>query len=191
MGVFRANVNLQFAAGDGGGTNSWTLRTLSDDGTTTEVESLMGHVEDFYDAIFSVFPDNYTISWDGSVTQIGTPTPGLLAAGTPWTVNGLGGVNYGPAAAMICVSWKSSLATRRGRGRTFLGPVSANAVQGSDGSVTDTVLTTVRTAANALVSASLADTNGALAVWSELDQVARDFTSASVTDQVAVLRSRR
>jgi hypothetical protein len=69
--------------------------------------------------------------------------------------------------------------------------VSAGIFQGN-GTIVDSSLAAIRTAAANLVDASKADVDSqALAVWSEKDGVARDFVGSSVTDQAAVLRSRR
>lgn len=191
MGLFRATVRTAFPIGSGGGTNTWHLRTISDDGTTTEINGLMDLVEAFYVDVQQHFPTTTTWTWDGSVSQVGTTSPGLLGTGTPWTVQGMvSGSVYSGAPSMACVTWRSALATRRGRGRTFLGPLAAVSVQ-ADGTLATGAVDAFRLAASELVSASLTDTNGAIVVWSELDQVGRDIVGATVTDQVAVLRSRR
>lgn len=191
MGVFRATVDCVFPVGSGRGTNTWHVRTLGETGTTTEVAALMGLVQDFYESIAILEPTGYEWRWDGTVAQVGTPTPNLLESADPWTVVGTDSSgNWASAPSMACVSWKSLLATRSGRGRTFIGPLSRNSID-TDATLSSSQLTTLRTAAAALVSASLLDTNGAVGVWSEKDQVLRDFASSSVTDQVAVLRSRR
>lgn len=191
MGLFRATVKCNFAIGSGSGTNTWHLRTISSGGTTTEVAALMDLVKQFYTDTAILCLNTYTWEWDGLVQEIGTPTPSLLEAATPWTVAGSdSSSSHAAAPVMACVSWRSSAATRRGRGRTFLGPLSRNAIE-ADGTISPTQLTTLRTAAADLVSASLSDTNGAIGVWSEADQVLRDFVASSVTDQAAVLRSRR
>lgn len=191
MGIFRTTVEWKFPIGSGGGTNTWHLRTLSDDGTTTEVQALMGLVSNFYYGIRGAFPSDTTWYWDGLAAQIATPTPRLLEGAVAWQITGSAPSNdYGPAPGMICVTWRTALATKRGRGRTFLGPV-ARPVMEANGTIADPIMTTVRTEAAALVSASLSDTNGALGVWSETDGVLRDFVASNATDQVAVLRSRR
>lgn len=191
MGLFRATVDLKFAAGSGAGTNTWHMRTLSEDGTTLEVSELMSIVQAFYGICSDLLPSTSTAAWDGLVTEVGVPDPRLLEAATPWIVGGaLSSAPYTAAAGMGCVTWRSALATRSGRGRTFLGPLAASTVEGN-GTLTSTALTKLRSAAAATVSDSLADINGALVVWSETQQIGRDFVASSVTDQVAILKSRR
>lgn len=190
--MYRATVDLRYAAGSGRGTNTWTVRTALDDLDGDAISDIMGWVQTFYSGLAGLFPTNSTFGWDGSVQELGTATPEFRALETPWTVVGSGvASSYAPAPAMVCVTWKSALANRRGRGRTFLGPLSPGAF-GADGTIENSNLTAIRQKAAALVSSSLADgLDGALAVWSELDGVARDFVGYSVSDQAAVLRSRR
>lgn len=192
MGVFRATVDLAYAAGSGRGVNTWTLRTSGGPLDNDTIENLMGYVNQFYSALAFAFPTDSTFRWSGEVQELGTAEPAFRPALTPWTVVGSNAAgSYGPAPAMICVTWRTALANRSGRGRTFLGPVSAGVFQGN-GTIVDSSLTAIRTAAADLVDESDTDLEGgALAVWSEKDQVARDFVGSSVTDQVAVLRSRR
>lgn len=191
MGVYRATVDLDFPVGSGGGTNTWTLRTTGVYDSAS-IQALMGYVQEFYDDLNEWFPTNYTWTWDGTVTELGTPSPSYFPPEPSWTLQGIAAnSSYSPVAAMVCVNWRSSLASRSGRGRTFLGPLTAAAAEGN-GTPSPTAIADFRAAAASLVSKStLFAGDGALAVWSELDGVARDFVSSSVTDQYAVLRSRR
>lgn len=192
MGVYRATVDLTYPVGSGRGTNTWTLRTPGGlDGV--QITALMAYVRTFYTTLTFLFPTGYSAQWDGTVRELGTPTPELGPGLSPWTVNGTAAssAGYVSSASQICVTWRSSLATRRGRGRTFLGPIAVSNLQ-ANGTIADAALTTVREAAADLVTSSQATEGaGALAVWSEKDNLARDFVASSVTDQFAVLRSRR
>lgn len=192
MAVFRTTVDLRFNAGAGRGTNTWSVRTLGDADTNVQVAGVMEYVRQFYADLIALVPSSSTFQWDGTFLELGTTTPEYVEPASPWTVTGSGTPNsYGPAPAMACISWRTSLATRRGRGRTFFGPLSPG-VFGADGTINDGQLTVIRNAAADLVSLSLQDSiNGAVGVWSELDSVHRDFVGSSVNDQAAVLRSRR
>jgi hypothetical protein len=151
----------------------------------------MSIVKDFYMSARNAWPSNAEVSWDGTVRELGTDAPAMLSQQTPWAVTGGVSGGYSSAPSMACVTWRTSLATRRGRGRTFLGPVGANAVDSGDGTLNTGILGVIRGAATALVSASDNALNGAVGVYSELDGVVRDVVASTVTDQVAVLRSRR
>lgn len=192
MPSYRATVNLRFPVGTGGGTNTWHFRTDQPLGIEDEVDTIMGWVRSFYDGVKSLVPVSWVASWDGQFTEILTDSPGYSQPRAPWEVAGTAaGSSYGAAAGMACVTWRTELAARSGRGRTFIGPLSSTSVQ-TDGSLTPAALTSARAAGAALVSAS--NTNdgvGAVGVFSPTDNVIRDIVAATVTDQVAILRSRR
>lgn len=107
------------------------------------------------------------------------------------------GHGMAPVRLAICVTWRSSLAARRGRGRTFVGPLGGQVVH-PDGSVKPQALTAVKTAADELVNTSLVDGNGAVGVWGldhkgglpDAPHVLRDIVAASVKQDFATLRSR-
>lgn len=192
MPTYRATVLCRFSAGGGAGTNTWHFRTDNPIGIEDEPSTIMGWVEDFYTGVAGLVPSTYTWSWDGQVTEVNTLEPAFTAPRTGWSVAGtLSNAFYAGAASMACVTWRTALASRSGRGRTFLGPIAQGAIEGN-GSLTPAALAAVRAAGSALVSQS--NTNdgvGALGVFSPTDAVIRDMVGATVTDQVAVLRSRR
>lgn len=189
MGIYRATIKLAFTPGSKGGTNTWHIRSTSIPLPATP--TILDAIKTFYTANAGLFPSSMTFTWDGTLAQVDVAEPPVLGGGTPFTVAGTGtSAAYSPAGVGVCVSWKSGTATRSGRGRTFLTPVAAVAMA-TDGSLTDTNLTTLRNAANALVATSKADGNGALSVWSQTQRIGRDVQSAAVQDRVAWLSSRR
>lgn len=192
MGVYRATVDLRFGAGTGRGTNTWCFRTIGGLTETDDIEDLGEKLATFYGAVAFTMPVNSTFSWDGTVQELGVPEPAFREPVTGFTVaGGQTASTYGPAAAMACITWRTSLASRSGRGRTFLGPLALSAYQG-DGTLVESYLSGIRNAAQALVDASTNDTDSqAIAVWSEADGVARDIIGSTVRDTVAILRSRR
>lgn len=194
MALYRTRINWTFPVGSGGGTSTWHLRTTSLPGAPADqaqVDLMMLIVEDFYQGAGQLMGSNTVVSWDGTALEIATGSPILLSGGVPWTFTGTGASTYGPTAAMAVVTWRTTLANRRGRGRTFIGPLPTGAI-GSDGTLDTLELGQLRTAATALVGASSGiGVPGSIVVWSEADGVGRDLTGSSVTDQCAVLRSRR
>lgn len=189
MPVFRTQVRLNFQAGRLVGTNTWHLRT---NGTLNggQIAEIRSALLAFYTGVASAVPTSHVSSWDGFFTEIATGSPGVQEVGATFSVPGTGGANYGAAANMACVSWRSTLAARSGRGRTFIGPLSVTALQG-DGTLSTTPLTALRNAAQALVSTSASANGWGIGVWSEKDGVLRDIVASQVTDSVAILRSRR
>lgn len=191
MGVYRFNVDLTFPVGQGRGTNSWTCRT-AEPFAFENVNEWATTVQEFYAALAIIFPTSYSATWDGTFRELGTQSPEFREPQTGWTVTGDdSGTAYAGAPVMACVTWRTSLASRSGRGRTFLGPLSRNAIE-ANGTISPSQLSVIRSAAATLVSESTFDLQaGSMSVWSETDQVARDIIGATVTDQCAVLRSRR
>lgn len=190
MSLFKAQVQITHSVLGGIGTNGWSLRTTgSDPGDAPELDGLMEIVQAFYTSLNTVLATSTTVSFDGVCREIGGDETENTDAGA-WTVGITGAAGVLPPANCICVTWRAATGGRSGKGRSFLGPIKTDALQ-TDGTVDTAELTTVRNGAAALVAASEGFTNGALGVWSYKDEVFRDYVGSSVTDQFAVLRSRR
>ena len=202
MTIFRCPVNITFPGAGSPGANIWHFRTTGSIGSVenSQANALVGYLRTFYQSLNTLMPATTSITL-GTVTEVTTAreiTPTFAAV----TGSGTGSAMQ---ALSVVVTWKTSIAARRGRGRTFLGPWATAIVQ-SDGTINDTSLTTIRASAAALVSSSLADGNGAIGVWgydaaklpgkanvrNPADaRIFRDFTSYQVRDLFGVLRSRR
>jgi len=146
----------------------------------------------FFTAIASVFPAPLTWQVPGNGDLI-DETTGILS-GT-WINTGGGGVvaasSTGVHAAGVgaYVNWNTSalVGTRRLRGRTFLCPLQIERYDAS-GTILAATLTTLQTAASALVTAAN------IRVWRRPTPgpgAGIVPTSATVPDQVTSLRSRR
>lgn len=184
--VHRMNVDLSWPAQGGPGVNVWHMR---DDGAAT-ANGLADAVRAFYVGLFAaqVVPVGYTASFDGELVDVQTSE--ILSVDS-WTMTKAGGSTaFAALPAMLIMTCRTSLATRSGRGRKFFGPCTPS-VFGTDGTITDAVLTDVQADADALLAASEAAIESALGVWSPTDQVFRDFTALQFRDYAAVLRSRR
>ncbi len=148
----------------------------------------------FFTAIRSFFPVG--ITWtipDGG--DLLNPADGTLT-GT-WSESGGAQVTSSGAAAFAAgvgarVVWRTSAIRggRRVRGSTFLVPLISSQYE-ANGTIGNTALTTMETAAQTLLSA----TGGALQVWSRprpgLAGAMVPIQSAVMPDQVSWLRSRR
>lgn len=192
MSTVKIPVTIVYGGGSSPAMNIWHCRTDADAGAVTlnaEVQEVVDALEDFYTAIKSCYGSGTTITIGETpiVDPYGSPT---YAAVTPAVVQGSrpGGVE--PALLAVTVTWRTTAATKSGRGRTFLGPFGVG-VADSDGSVADTELGLMRSAASALVSASQGPNLWALGVYSAKENLLRDFTSYAVRDQFATMRSRR
>lgn len=174
----------------GTGTNSWSLRT-EDPGAldVANLNNLSELIETFYTDHSGTYSTDTSIRFDGLFNGLGDDE-GQLVEGDTWTVDGVSGGESLPPANCIVVGWRTDSGGRNGRGRTFLGPVHINALD-SNGTIEPSFLSTIRSTANDLVSASTAIGNGAVGVYSKQENVFRDFTSTATRDTFAVLRSRR
>jgi len=112
---------------------------------------------------------------------------------TPAAVNGTASGAFS-AAAGACVTWRTTVfhQSRRITGRTFLVPAGGTALQ-SDGTLATTPLGALQTASNNLIAAG----PPTFGVWHRphgspgVDGLFAPAASATITDQTAVLRSRR
>ncbi len=190
MAIARMPVNISWGYGTGSpGANIWHLRTTGDFPSDTEAQGLSEIVEGFYSALANLFHVSWRARFDGEISGLGTDT-GATQTIDPWEVLGGQAGEVLPTSNQIVVGWRSSTGGRRGRGRTFLGPLHAG-VLAADSLPTTDAIDDVQAAADALVSASTGFTNGALGVYSRTDDLVRDFTSATVRREFAVLRTRR
>jgi hypothetical protein len=187
-------VKLLYAVGSTHGVNTWHIRTSTL--TAPPAPNIVSVIQTFYTAIKGLFPTNMSAVWDGSLADVSSTEPAVPPAFTPWTVTGTASpANYGPAGVGMVVTWRSGVATRSGRGRTFLSPLASGTFD-ADGTPLAASLTTLRTAATSLVNSSLADGNGAVSIFSHgtptaPGKIGRDVQAATVNDKHAWLSSRR
>lgn len=191
MAIWRVPVRLTFQTGAGSGVNTFAFRTESALGEDAGISGAVEALSQFYLSVATIWGSGNRAIFDGAVTEIGTTTPRAGKSATPFNRQGTNGTApNGPAGVGAVVTWRSTLATRRGRGRTFLVPMPSTSYE-TDGTLSPSTLTTLQGAATTLVNSSLSDNGWALGVWSEADGVLRDFVTATVRDRVAFLSSRR
>jgi len=106
------------------------------------------------------------------------------------TLSADGVAGNAPVLLAACVSWRTSSATRSGRGRTFLGPLSP-AVLESNGTPTANFLSDTNNALQDFVDTSGEGNEWAFGVLSTKTGVFRDVTGKSLKDRWAYLSSRR
>jgi len=200
MTILRVPFNIAFPGAGSPGANVWHIRTVTGPGGAelAEANTLIGYIRTFYDAVKSYIPSTTSIS-------IGTVTEEITQREIIPTFANVGGTGTGssPQALALVVTWRTAVAARRGRGRTFVGPLST-AASSSDGTPDNAVRLAVATAATALVTSSMAYGNGAIGVYGYDEakpqgeprdpsdgRVLRDYTGATVRDLFGILRSRR
>lgn len=172
---------------NGTGTNTFHGRFT--DPEPSGGDDLANLAKEFYRSILGQIAQPVTLAFSGQWQGVG-PDQGKIREGAGWSLASGDNVVPLPLAIAQVVTWRTSLNTRSGRGRTFLGPVAKGTLQ-DNGTPLESTRAQLQTAADALISGSEGLTNGALGVWSPTDQILRDFTGASVPNEYAVLRSRR
>lgn len=202
MAIFRVPVNITFPGAGSPGVNVWHIRTVDPSPTTelNQANTLIGYIRTFYVALLGYYNT-------GTVLTLGTVTEELTSREITPTMASVTGTGTGSAPQLLAlvVTWKTTVAARRGRGRTFFGPLTTAAIQ-SDGTPVDTFRTNAQAAAAALVSSSTTYGNGAIGVWgysaakplgkenprNPADaKVLRDVTGYAIRDLFGSLRSRR
>lgn len=190
MTIARVPVTVAWNYGTGSpGANVWHLRWDGPLEGSAQVQTLLDLIEDFYTGVASNMTTGVDIDFDGEIQGLGLEQ-GNTATYNAFHVDGAIAGNPLPTSQQIVVAWKTQSGGRRGRGRTFVGPLAVNTLQ-TDGRPFQSAVDDIQAAADALVSGSVAVGNGAVGVFSRLDNVVRDVTSAEVDREYAVLRSRR
>lgn len=186
----RFPVQVSWGYGTGSpGVNTWHFRTTGDFPSDTEAEGLSDIVQAFYNAIQSLAHVSVTWRFDGEIQGLGTDT-GSTQVIDAWSVQGDTPGEVLPTANQLVVGWRASTGGRRGRGRTFIGPLHADTLD-ADSLPTQSAVDLLQNAATNVVNASTGFTNGAVGVYSRTDDLVRDVVSATVRREFAVLRSRR
>ena len=183
--VYRYAVEIRYPNGGGPGYNVWHFRAGDD-----TIQSCVDAIEQCYLQINGLFQPGSTIV--GPAEAVG----GI--EGTEPTVEAvdgfsIGGAGSGTALAPVLqavISWRTPLATRSGRGRSFFGPLASDAAD-AQGTLSPLALGDLQAAGQSIVAFNGELGEGAIGVWSPTDGVIRDITSFTVRDQFAVLRSRR
>jgi hypothetical protein len=205
MPIYRVPVELTWPNNGGPGVNVFHVRTASPavGGVQGELQLACNALRNFYATIGASTGGVYVNGSTANLGQVVDVEDQTTIAPT-WANLAIGGGNSAaPQNLQFAISWRTSIAARRGMGRTFIGPLNSTLIQ-TDGTPNATSLTTVRNAAAALVSESTNPNGWALCVYGLRDagpgkggeyeglpRVARDVTSSRVRDVFAVLRSRR
>jgi len=190
MPLARIAVDLTWSGASGGpGANVWHLRADPADTFGSAFQAMIDSIQQFYVSISPLYPGGVTASFSGEVSGVG-PDNGTTGTVNGWATSGGGGAAFMPPMTQMLVNWTTGSGGRRGRGRTFIGPLSPN-YQEADGTPSSAGVTVLTNAAAALVEDSDSFTNGAVVVYSRTDGLARDITGSSVPNRFSVLRSRR
>lgn len=197
MAIFRIPVTLTWPGSGSPGVNVFHLRTTEDSGTPGNsliIDEALDHLETLYTwTVNNLLVQGMRADIGESIVDVATQEG---RDETVRSITNAGATDKAPPALAVVAGWRTTLAARRGRGRTFFGPLAYNVLQ-TDGTVHDTILTNLRTNLETFVTNSQGIAGGAFVVWGQESagipepKVGRDITSVRVRDQLAVLRSRR
>jgi hypothetical protein len=203
MPVYRFPVTIDYLGGGGPAVNVWHLRTDTGGGALGD-EQRQGAADalhTFYRALAHQTGGTILIL-GGGVRVNGDFMTDVESDESHHVdfdeVSAAGAQDYAPVNTALVVNWTTTIAARRGRGRTFLGPLSSTNIQ-NDGTPTGDCVTVVKAAAQALVNDSLSDNGWAFGVYGletpggtpDSPKVLRDFTGMRVRDRFAQMGSRR
>lgn len=199
MAIYRLGVTLTYPRPGSPGANVWHFRTNNTGPSASEARTgAVNAIRDFYQDILSssanIFMGGLRISAENVVDVDSSD-----AFETGFVLNSGGTLTDGaPDVLCMCVSWRTLSASRRGRGRTFLGPLKTETLQ-DNGTPSAAAIASVSAAATSLINKSLVDNDWGIGVYGlnvsgggpTSPRVLRDFTGFKMRDEFAILRSRR
>lgn len=190
MAIVRVPARLDYPFNGGPGVNVWHVSTASLQDTQANLEEAVDALAAFYTAIRPWYPTGMTVTLgEGMIIDpLGSPEYATDYS-TKITSSGGSATVTSNLLAIVC-GWRTSSATRSGRGRTFIGPLVTQAGEG-DGTPAPDTLADIRGAAATLVADSLSANGWAIGVLSTKQGTFRDITGVTVKDRFAFLSSRR
>lgn len=191
MPIYRVPVEIRVGGLPSSAWNIWHVRTTD---AGIDPGPLVGAIHDFYVGCSNIFGANALIEFPKSVVDVQTQDE--IAMASPPTSIQTTVPDITEWGLALTMNWTTGTAARRGRGRTFLGPLRQGMVTAA-GRPDEALLGPVRTAAQSLVTASTAGGNGAVVVWGQQSagvaepKIARDITGFKLGSKFAHLRTRR
>lgn len=174
--------------------NVFHIRTLALPTTTAEVQAVVDVFKTFYDNLASVRQGNATMTIGTRVVadDASNTTPPQIWGTVPRT--SVIGTSSGavPAQLAAVISWRTPLAGRSYRGRTFLGLLGGAAQNGAvlQGSAVTTINSSAATLISGLAALSVAGGGCSLAVYSKKANVCTDIISGTTDATYDTMRSR-
>lgn len=191
VAIFRVPVRIDYPGTGGPGFNVFAVRTIGPSGDDADqLEDAMDALTTFYTALAGRYQTGTIITLGEGIIKDPLGSPEYQNASVR-TVNGTGQAGMGPALLAVVVSWRTTSATRSGRGRTFIGPLQTGQVETANGLPSASLINGIRNAADDLVDASTGPSGWSLGVLSTKQGLLRDWTSASVQQRWSFLSSRR
>lgn len=179
MGVYRIPAIISGVAISGKAANIWHMRPASD--ALADVQAAVDEIQTFYSSLASRYNTSTVIAIGGRVLRIDVDPQPIIPV-TQRTVTGTDAGGTTPPQLANVVSWRTTLAGKSYRGRTYLGPFASSQLSGNQW--TSGLATQISTSALALIA------GGHLVVWSEKLQTATTVTLSMVDAHCETMRSR-
>jgi hypothetical protein len=190
MATFRVPVRISHAGGGGDAYNIMHFRTIGpslddQDQLNTGIVAL----RNLYDGIRDMYASTTTIHIAEAVIKDPLGSPEYFDSDS-FVVTGsrVGGVE--PTLLAVCATWRTTSATRSGRGRTFFGPLGTGLVA-ADGTPDNGDLGVLRSSISTFLNRSQGPEGWSFGVLSTKQRLFRDVTAYTVRDRFAYLSSRR
>lgn len=190
MAIWRVPVRIDWGQPENPAFNVWHLRTVDNQqGAGSALRDGLNALQEFYEDMTSVYARNTTITIGESMIgdPLGSP---FYADDDPRVVTGSGSAEQAAALLAVVCSWRTSSATRSGRGRTFVGPLAFDTA-GNDATPSPLTMSAIRSAATGLVNSSGGANGWAVGVLSIKQGLLRDITGFTARDRYSYLSSRR
>ena len=191
MPIWRGTVEITHPSLGGTGTNTWHVRTIdvAGGGANPQLGTISEWLESFYTGLTAITAGGTSTIFNGEWIRVDGAQPDLETAGDFAVGSGTTVAPLPPSNSLVA-SWGTAVRNRRGRGRTFVGPLGVNTLQ-DNGSPTEAARDVLVGLGETLIEESDSFGSGAVVIWSTVDQQGRDITSVSVANKFASLRSRR
>lgn len=192
MSIWRTTVQMEYGGG-GPGVNVWEYRAVGDGPDPVPGDPAFQGAIDALNACYqqwkTLMTTDVTIRSDGVFTKIDQTNP-TQEQYTGWVTTGTSSPSNAPfELAMIC-NLKTGTASRRARGRKFVGPLAQNVIQ-ENGSPVETKRQTVLDGLQEILDFNQGTNNGAFVVYSTVGSIGRDILRGDCPNHFGVLRSRR
>lgn len=191
MGIFRVPVTITHPSLPGPAMNVFHVRTIGPSGDDADqLGDALDALEEFYNGFGGFMPAGTQVTLgEGMIKDpLGNPE---YQDDDSRILN----FNTGPAGPTsvllaVVVSWRTSSASRSGRGRTFTGPFQTGLAD-PDGTPNAALLNAVRASGVGLVNSSGGPGGWAVGILSVKQGLLRDITGSTVRDRWSFLSSRR
>lgn len=178
-------VTVTTTSWNGDNINTYHVKQHTD--AATDMGDVFTALTSFYGDLASYLPDVSNPRITNAIDMGVDPPTFVPFDGTPLVVPT--GSGRDDARLCVCIGWKSVVATKSGRGRTFIGPLAESSIDPATGLLQADLVSAVDSAAFNLINA-LSIAGCTLQVYSPLHNARYEVVSEKVGNTPRTLRSR-